>query len=642
MFVRFFLLVSFILATHICVHLLTCAWDRGGSSSLCRRLPRELMFDSHLQLPDGGGWRRSDGAARAVEQASYNTAAAGLSLVAIGRPQDRLQLRRADSDGGGGDGEARQQQVGLGVLDTVATTTTGFRKVVVQAAAAPPPANASAAGHHDGDGFEKLQEKKRNHGFKLVKLQHLIQQPEEQQQLRDGMTYHNLSDFNTRAFHQHPRLCGPATSARLQVRPDWQPLDCPDFWACTNKHPQQHHHHHLAAVCLNSPVGTFSGDRDSTVPAHLLAGAHPARTLLRHGDYFGATLLLSDVYTNYHAQVFDSRRLYIKGGCGEHFPDPLFISTNSTTRVARFDVAVNLAMGLYNYYHALVESVPRWAAALPLLRRMPGATLLVSRNDDVYRYVLQVLGVDSSLAGFNVHYLDGPGDLAWAATMVVPVSQPCGHSSVAAWDHIRRHHLRIAPAAAAGTRTSVYDSVPDWVVVVGGRSTTRRVNETAALVSRLARALGPRRVRLFLHRDAVRPRAREFRRTRALLARAVVYVAPHGAGLSNMVFMPRGSSVVEVRPAAFSNACYENLAAVLGFRYYLFYSPGGKDSTLTVRVDDVVSLVTRIVRARGAKVPHPKQQQQLLQLQNAATATAIANLPPGASNTSLQSGVVNA
>jgi capsular polysaccharide biosynthesis protein len=53
----------------------------------------------------------------------------------------------------------------------------------------------------------------------------------------------------------------------------------------------------------------------------------------------------------------------------------------------------------------------------------------------------------------------------------------------------------------------------------------------------------------------------------ALFADAELIVAPHGAGLANIVFAPRDCRVVELLPNAYANWCFRRLAAACGLAY---------------------------------------------------------------------------
>lgn len=81
---------------------------------------------------------------------------------------------------------------------------------------------------------------------------------------------------------------------------------------------------------------------------------------------------------------------------------------------------------------------------------------------------------------------------------------------------------------------------------------------------------------------------------RALFNRARLYVAGHGAALSNMVFMPQGSSVVEIRPDAYLNPCFHSLAEASFIDYYLVFGSGNKSSQVFVDVPEVMQVVRGI------------------------------------------------
>jgi hypothetical protein len=58
-----------------------------------------------------------------------------------------------------------------------------------------------------------------------------------------------------------------------------------------------------------------------------------------------------------------------------------------------------------------------------------------------------------------------------------------------------------------------------------------------------------------------------FLETVALFSRAQIVVAPHGAGLTNMLFSPPDTRVIEIMPTKNPNLCYYHLAALLKFEH---------------------------------------------------------------------------
>ena len=60
-----------------------------------------------------------------------------------------------------------------------------------------------------------------------------------------------------------------------------------------------------------------------------------------------------------------------------------------------------------------------------------------------------------------------------------------------------------------------------------------------------------------------------------------VLVSLHGAGLTNMLFMPRGSLIVEIMPGAYDKPTYRGLAGLLGHRYHRILTTTSKLSVIT-------------------------------------------------------------
>ena len=75
----------------------------------------------------------------------------------------------------------------------------------------------------------------------------------------------------------------------------------------------------------------------------------------------------------------------------------------------------------------------------------------------------------------------------------------------------------------------------------------------------------------------------------ATFASASHIVAPHGAGLANIVFADPATTLVEIFPASYGTAAYYVLAAGLGMTYasYIAHavSPGGRAQLDDISVD---------------------------------------------------------
>jgi capsular polysaccharide biosynthesis protein len=87
-----------------------------------------------------------------------------------------------------------------------------------------------------------------------------------------------------------------------------------------------------------------------------------------------------------------------------------------------------------------------------------------------------------------------------------------------------------------------------------------------------------------------------------ILARTNLLVAQHGAGLSNMVWMPPGSAVLEIRPPLVPtiNEIFANLASSRDFDYL---AVDQEDEHAQVDPTSVLAAAERLVSSPGALVP---------------------------------------
>lgn len=81
-----------------------------------------------------------------------------------------------------------------------------------------------------------------------------------------------------------------------------------------------------------------------------------------------------------------------------------------------------------------------------------------------------------------------------------------------------------------------------------------------------------------------------FKEQRELMRETSVLLSIHGAGLSNLIFMQKGSKVIELHPDTASyNSCFYHLSAALGIDYYYSFEKGDhgspQEANITVEVE---------------------------------------------------------
>jgi capsular polysaccharide biosynthesis protein len=231
-----------------------------------------------------------------------------------------------------------------------------------------------------------------------------------------------------------------------------------------------------------------------------------------------------------------------------------------------------------NYCHWLVDGIPRYA----LLEEagLGDLPLLVSGPlNRVRRQVLEQLGVDPERAVAVERRAVQPDSLAWASPLswgADPLPWTCF------W--LRD---RLAPPAGDGTRT-------ERILVSRAGSAWRRVTNEAEL----ARELEP------LGFVSVRLEQLTFAEQARLFSRATVVVAPHGAGLTNVVF-GRDLSVVEFFPPDWVQPVYKRLSLAAGHRYAYAIGETPPGSTALPPHQDVVAPIEAIVSYLDS-VPEPR------------------------------------
>ncbi|CAI7784568.1 unnamed protein product [Closterium sp. NIES-53] len=97
--------------------------------------------------------------------------------------------------------------------------------------------------------------------------------------------------------------------------------------------------------------------------------------------------------------------------------------------------------------------------------------------------------------------------------------------------------------------------------------------------------------------------------SRALLPRARLYIAAHGAALTNMIFMPEQSSVLEIPPEGCNATVFKSLASACSLRYHLvltkgdWFSPFVANVTTVAQVLDSVQARMRLEDGGGVRLP---------------------------------------
>ena len=194
------------------------------------------------------------------------------------------------------------------------------------------------------------------------------------------------------------------------------------------------------------------------------------------------------------------------------------------------------------FFHWMFDSLPR----LRLLAESGVAwdRIIAPRQTRFQRESLELLGLG------NRHIISEGGQYIEASRLIVP-TMPGLSGNPPRWvcDFLRDNFLKHVRQPAQPERK---------IYISREREGTRRVLNEAAIVEILKR----NGFEIFFPEDL------SFLEQVELFANARVVMAAHGAGLSNLVFCPRGTTVIEFFSPRYVNVCYWALANQLGLRYY--------------------------------------------------------------------------
>ncbi|CBN75964.1 conserved unknown protein [Ectocarpus siliculosus] len=238
-----------------------------------------------------------------------------------------------------------------------------------------------------------------------------------------------------------------------------------------------------------------------------------------------------------------------------------------------------------NYYHFTVEHLPRITLALDILLRNPDIMIAVHFHDtdhwhdtstelEAHMGMFEILGISREriiLVKTRIH----------ADLVIVPTTTVCGDPDAHMVNMLRNRFLQ----GLFPTTDGVPPAPPRPVIVLVVRTTLRGLKNNEEVREALEMNFPSFDVVEFFGTDPVRDQLKTF-------ASAAMIIAPHGAGLANMVVAPLHTPVLEIAPIR-CPPCFLRLALKLHHVYARH--PGGKwtkrcQTWYKTDVDEIVTL----------------------------------------------------
>jgi len=246
-----------------------------------------------------------------------------------------------------------------------------------------------------------------------------------------------------------------------------------------------------------------------------------------------------------------------------------------------FPVAVHMA-GLWTsaFYHGLVEQIPKLTLVLDMLRRDSSIVIIGHKKWEII--LQEIYGISNRVVEGNV----------FCETLYVPEPASCGSANFFEANLMR--DILLPRLALTSPGIMEFDRKFKTVkIVIIRRRGVRRIANHEELVRNLSSSLHSHQKSSF-----PKPSIVEFDEISlppmgmsqfAVFADADIVIAPHGAGISNMLACSPATALLEFLPDE-ANLCFWNFAISLGFNYHPLSMKSG-----FVKVSDVIECVEEII-----------------------------------------------
>ena len=200
------------------------------------------------------------------------------------------------------------------------------------------------------------------------------------------------------------------------------------------------------------------------------------------------------------------------------------------------------------FFHATSEDLPRLSPWLDFLRTNRQVKIHVLSNREFLRRMLFSLGLDPSRMVTGTRR---------AKVLYLPAGSSCGRSAAFNTQLLSmqfRHAMQTPPE-------------PRKSIIVIKRSAKRWFKNHDQICQMIQKITQGTDIKLEIFSDKKLP---TFEQTMAMFNRAFMVIAPHGAGLTNLLFSEEGTVNIEGLCIAGGRIvlCYRNLMRVLGHRYH--------------------------------------------------------------------------
>lgn len=328
----------------------------------------------------------------------------------------------------------------------------------------------------------------------------------------------------------------------------------------------------------------------------------------------GHVVMISEpLFVNFIGQTFNHEAHYLHGGCqdisdNDHGGDRKY--EKRSTKIRRLDTAINL-IHLYgdNFYHFLIEVLPRFYMMKFLIEKNPDIPILCRKNSPLH--LLRLIGID--YRQLNIVELDREELLIHVTRhLYMPLAPRCLHMPTVLWSEIREWF-----AHGSHDTNGLLNVLPDF------RLHRESANDKILMkVVYFSRKSNGNRRNLKNENELFEAIADKFNITKDLddsstyksdssdfsfqvlhgnetleymietINSADMVMGPHGAGLSNSIFLPSGATLFEIGPSTgYWNPCFMYLANSINLNHILIKANGSQNTELYLDPDQITQIL---------------------------------------------------
>jgi hypothetical protein len=343
-------------------------------------------------------------------------------------------------------------------------------------------------------------------------------------------------------------------------------------------------------------------------------------------------------FVNSEGNVFNRHGYYIHGGCSDFswatwdFSYKFSPTFNETTNITVFnEPIVNLVQPYENNFcHEIFDVYSYFVSIEPFISMYPLAPVLLRSKLEHVKMLplLRALGIDydnlriRTVPSWDVGYAS---TLVYSPLVIVPLSTKCGVIEKEAVPEFRAaiasllvdfnitkgndiHHDSTTDKKNQIHKKGsilIYDRLIDSTRhLIGGSDVLSRLREVyspppAAAAAASSSGRGKKKLRR-PHRDVHRFIGNEsLPKTMELFHHCACFIAAHGAGMTNMIFLRENTSIIEIRPINYQVQVFQEISTAMNFKHVVFIAGKGRQHgqiPLNVQqfVDYAVELIDRI------------------------------------------------